>query len=86
MAQFIPGIYNKINIKILGYFWGVTEKLYASTIGSFMYAMLCIQRDIFYAVRIVSPYKSDPEVEHWIAVKTYTQVSKENERLYVGVF
>ena len=24
MAQFIPRIYNKIIIKILGYFWGVT--------------------------------------------------------------
>ena len=25
LAQFIPKIYNKIIIKILGYFWGVTE-------------------------------------------------------------
>ena len=25
LAQFIPEIYNKIIIKILGYFWGVTE-------------------------------------------------------------
>ena len=25
MAQFILGIYNKVIIKILGYFWGVTE-------------------------------------------------------------
>ena len=25
MTQFIPGIYNKIIIKILGYFWGVTN-------------------------------------------------------------
>ena len=25
MTQFIPRIYNKIIIKILGYFWGVTE-------------------------------------------------------------
>ena len=24
LAQFIPGIYNKIIIKIIGYFWGVT--------------------------------------------------------------
>ena len=27
LAQFIPRIYNKIIIKILGYFWGVTELL-----------------------------------------------------------
>ena len=26
MAQFIPGIYNKIILKILGYFWGVTVR------------------------------------------------------------
>ena len=25
LTQFIPAIYNKIIIKILGYFWGVTE-------------------------------------------------------------
>ena len=28
LAQFIPRIYNKIIIKILGYFWGVTEIVY----------------------------------------------------------
>ena len=27
LAQFIPEIYNKITIKILGYYWGVTVKL-----------------------------------------------------------
>ena len=35
---------------------------------------------------IVSRYKLDPKEKHWIAVKTYTQVSKENGGLYVGVF
>ena len=27
LAQFIPRIYNKIIIKILGYFWGVTHSV-----------------------------------------------------------
>ena len=27
LAQFIPEIYNKIIIKILGYFWGITVKM-----------------------------------------------------------
>ena len=27
LAQFIPRIYNKIIIKILGYFWGVTMEV-----------------------------------------------------------
>ena len=31
LAQFIPRIYNKIIIKILGYFWGVTGELYQDT-------------------------------------------------------
>ena len=62
------------------------EKPYASVVGSLMYTTLCIVRDIFYAVGIVSREKSDPEVEHWTVEKTYTQVSKENKGFYVGVF
>ena len=31
LAQFIPRIYNKIIIKILGYFWGVTSILYRTS-------------------------------------------------------
>ena len=64
----------------------MSEKLYASTVGSLMYDMLCIGRDIFYVVEIISRYKSYPKEEHRAVVKTYAQVSKENERLYVGVF
>ena len=30
LTQFIPGIYDKIIIKILGYFWGVTNHVYFS--------------------------------------------------------
>ena len=32
----------------------MSEKLYASAVGSLMYAMLCIRRDICYAVGIIS--------------------------------
>ena len=42
---------------------------YASTVGSLMYAMLCIRPDICFAVGMVSRYQSDPGEEHWIAVK-----------------
>ena len=42
---------------------------FASAVGSHMYAMLCTRPDICYTVRIVSRYQSDPEEEHWIAVK-----------------
>ena len=64
----------------------MSEKSYALVLGSLMYAMLCTGRDIFYAVGIVSRYKLDPKVERWTIMKTNTQVSKENEGLYVGVF
>ena len=40
-----------------------------SAVGSLMYAMLCTRPDIYYAVGIVNRYQSDPEGEHWIAVK-----------------
>ena len=34
-----------------------------------MYAMLCTQLDIVLAVSITSRYQSNPNEEHWIAVK-----------------
>ena len=43
--------------------------LYASVVGSLMYAMLCTRPDICYAVRVVSQFQSNPSLEHWIAVK-----------------
>ena len=33
-AQFIPRIYNKIIIKILGYFWGVTQCMCIDTVNT----------------------------------------------------
>ena len=42
---------------------------YASAVGRLMYAILCIRSDIYFAVGMVSRYKSDPGEEHWIAVK-----------------
>ena len=42
---------------------------YASTIGSLIYAMLCMRSDICYAVRIVSHYQPNPGMGHWITVK-----------------
>ena len=47
----------------------MSEKPYASAIGSLMYVTLCIGRDICYAIGIVNRYKSDPEVEHWTTRK-----------------
>ena len=63
----------------------MSEKPYVSAVSSLLYATLCTEQDICYVVGIISRYKLDSEVEHWTAEKIYTQVSKENEELYVGV-
>ena len=39
LAQFIPRIYNKIIIKILGYFWGVTENFHIGSLRFIVSAM-----------------------------------------------
>ena len=38
--------------------------LYASAVGSLMYAMLCTRSDICFTVGMVSRYKSAPDEEH----------------------
>ncbi|WVZ08445.1 hypothetical protein V8G54_021791 [Vigna mungo] len=43
--------------------------LYASSIGSLMYAMVCTRPDIGYAVGVVSRFMSNPGKAHWEAVK-----------------
>ena len=42
---------------------------YASTVGSFMYAILCTRPDICYVVGLVSRYQYSPGEAHWKAVK-----------------
>ena len=47
---------------------------YASALGSIMYAMLCTQPDVSYALSVTSRYQSDPDEGHWTAVKTILKV------------
>ena len=46
LAQFIPGIYNKIITKILGYFWGVTVLVLENTfyVPSFSRNLIFVSR------------------------------------------
>ncbi|KAK9124088.1 hypothetical protein Sjap_013690 [Stephania japonica] len=60
---------------------------YASVIGSIMYAMLCTQPDVSYALSSTSRYQSDPGESHWIAVKNilkYLRRTKEVFLVYGG--
>ncbi|KAK8943107.1 hypothetical protein KSP39_PZI009681 [Platanthera zijinensis] len=43
--------------------------LYASAVGSLMYAMVCTRLDLSYVVGVVSRFLSNPDKEHWAAVK-----------------
>ena len=60
---------------------------YASSIGSIMYAMLCSQSDVSYALSMTSIYQLDPSESHWTAVKNifkYFRRSKDTFLLYRG--
>ena len=47
----------------------ISEVSYASVVRSLMYAIVCTRPDIAQAVGVVSRYMSNPEKEHWRAVK-----------------
>jgi hypothetical protein len=42
---------------------------YANTVGSLIYAMMCTQPDICYAVGLVSRFQSNPALAFWKAIK-----------------
>ena len=42
---------------------------YASTVGSLMYAQVCIRPDIAFAVGMLGRYQSNPGKNHWKAAK-----------------
>lgn len=47
----------------------ISRILYASAVGSLMFAMICTRPDIALAVGVVSRYMAEPGREHWEAVK-----------------
>ena len=42
---------------------------YASTVGSLMYAQVCMRSDIAYIVRMLGIYLSNPGMDHWKKAK-----------------
>jgi len=47
----------------------IIKNPYASTIGSFMYAMLCNHLDIAHSVGVVIGFLANPTKQHWQDVK-----------------
>ena len=41
----------------------------ASTVGSIMYAQVCIQLSITYVVGMLGRFQSNPGIDHWEAIK-----------------
>ncbi len=42
---------------------------YQQTMGSLMYAMLCIPLDLAYPISVVNQHMANPSLKHWIMVK-----------------
>ena len=48
-----------------------------------MYAMLCTRPDIVLAVSVTSRYQSNPDEEHWIAVKNILKYLRRTKNLFL---
>ncbi|KAK8578185.1 hypothetical protein V6N13_047039 [Hibiscus sabdariffa] len=60
---------------------------YALAIGSIMYAMICTQPDLSYALSMTSRYQANPGEGHWIEVKNilkYLRRTKDVFLIYGG--
>ena len=60
---------------------------YASVVVSLIYTMLCTRPEISYVVGIVSRYQSNPDKEHWIAIKhilKYLRRTRNYMLIYLG--
>ena len=54
--------------------------LYASAVGSLIYAQVCMRPDLAFIVGMLGRYMSNPKVDHWKAAKRvmrYLQRTKE---------
>ncbi|KAM2377376.1 hypothetical protein ACFX1X_043992 [Malus domestica] len=63
--------------------WQMSVIPYASTIGSHMYAIICISLDIAYVVSITSRYRSNTGSEHWAAVKTILKYLRRTNDMFL---
>ena len=59
----------KISLKIPEERKRMSSVPYTSTVGSIMYAILCTKPDVTCTLGIASHFQTDPEEDHWKAVK-----------------
>ena len=56
---------------------------YASVIRSLMYAMMCTWPDIALVVNVTSRYQSNPDEEHWTAMKNILKYLRRTKDLFL---
>ncbi|KAK8977441.1 hypothetical protein V6N11_049570 [Hibiscus sabdariffa] len=56
---------------------------YASAIGSIMYAMICTQPDLSYALSMTSRYQANPGEGHWTAVKNILKYLRRTKDVFL---
>jgi len=59
----------------------MSRVLYASVVGSLMYAMVCTRHDLVYAVSTVSRFMSNPGKQYWEAMKWVLRYLRGTARL-----
>ena len=57
--------------------------LYASAIGSIMYAMICMRPDVAFAISLTSRYQANPSESHWATVKTISKYLKRTKEMFL---
>ncbi|CAL2265659.1 unnamed protein product [Prunus armeniaca] len=61
------------------------DKLYASLVGSLMYAQVFIRLDLAFCISVLRRFRSNPRQAHWVAgkkVMRYLQRTKEYKLVY----
>ena len=66
---------------------GMAKILYASAVGSLMYAMVCTRPDLAQSVGVISRFVSNSGKSHWAAVKSVFRYlkGKESQGLVYGM-
>ncbi|KAK8539410.1 hypothetical protein V6N13_104356 [Hibiscus sabdariffa] len=61
----------------------MSQILYASAIGSIMYAMICTRPDLSYALSMTSRYQGNPGEGHWTAVKNILKYLRRTKDVFL---
>ena len=79
------GIYlsRKIYPKTLEERKRMNKILYASTVGSIMYVLLCTRPDVAYALDVASRFQIDPRDDHWKAIKNILMYLKRTKDIFL---